>query len=247
MLKIRILSLAALSLSIGIAAFGQPAATDSVIPSAAPAPEPFNEERILGVIPDYQTVTETRATGTAAPLTAKQKWNLALRETIDPFNLANAMVGAGFSQIGNQTPKYGEGVPAFGMRFGAALADFGTQNFFSAGVFATLLHQDPRYFRKGPEAKIPARVLYSISRIFVARQDSGRSAFNASGIFGMAAGIAASNLYYPAASVRGRVMAGRFETSLFGDVTGNLMSEFWPDVQRKFFHRKHNTLTASTK
>jgi hypothetical protein len=228
-------------LLLSAGAFGQRSAApvDSADVLPAPIAEPFNEERILGVIPDYQTVTETPGAGTVAPLTRKQKWTLAVRESIDPFNLANAALGAGFSQIGNQTPKYGEGGPAFGERFGAALADFGTQNLFSAGVLASLLHQDPRYFRKGPEAKIPARVLYSISRIFVCRQDSGRSAFNASGIFGMSLGIAASNLYYPSASVRGRVMAGRLETSLFGGVTGNLMSEFWPDVQRKFFHRKH--------
>ena len=33
-------------------------------------------------------------------------------------------------------------------------------------------------------------------------------------------------------------MAGRVQTSLFGGVTGNLMSEFWPDIQRKFFQKK---------
>jgi len=247
-------SVAVCCLLTGAGAFGQPAfgqpypapvdapaAADSatILPAPVPAADPFNEERILLVIPDYQTVTETRATGTIPPLTRKQKWQLAVKETIDPFNIVNAVVGAGFSQIGNQTPKYGEGGPAFGERFGAAFADFGTQNFFSAGLLADLLHQDPRYFRKGPDAGIPGRVLYSISRLFVCRKDSGGSTFNSSGIFGMSMGIAASNLYYPSASVRGRVMAARVETSLFGGVTGNLMSEFWPDVQRKVFHRKH--------
>ncbi len=59
-------------------------------------------------------------------------------------------MAAGFSQMGNQTPKYGEGGRAYGKRVGAALADFGTQNVFSAGLLANLLHQDPRYYRKGP-------------------------------------------------------------------------------------------------
>ncbi len=205
----------------------------------APAVDPFNEQRILKVIPDYQTVTEAPGAGRAVPLTRKQKWTLALKETIDPFNIVNAVVGAGFSQIGNQTPKYGEGTPAFAKRFGAAFGDFGTQNFFSAGLLADVLRQDPRYFRKGPEGRIPGRVLYSISRLFICRADSGHSVFNSSGIFGMSMGIAASNIYYPSASVSGRVMAGRIETSLFGGVTGNLMSEFWPDLQKKFFHGKH--------
>src|SRR5579883_1092419 len=198
---------------------------------ALPVPA-LNNQRILGVIPDYQTVDASVRT----PLTRAQKWDLALRETIDPFNVISAGIGAAFSQEGNQTPKYGEGSRAFGKRYGAALADMTTQNLFSAGVLATVLHQDPRYFRMGPEGGgIPKRVLYSVSRLFIARQDSGKQTFNFSGIGGMMLGIAASNLYYPSASVNGEVMAGRLTTSLFGGVTGNLMSEFWPDLQKKFF------------
>lgn len=206
-----------------------------IAPAIAPA-APFNPERILGVLPDFQTITEHG--GKARPLTRKQKWNLAWKETTDPFNILSAAMGAGFSQAGNQTPKYGNGVPAYSKRFGAALGDFATQNVFSAGVAAGLLHQDPRYFRKGAEASIPRRALYSISRVVITRQDSGKAAFNASGILGMMIGIAASNLYYPKASVRGTVMAGRIETSMFGSVSGNLLSEFWPDLQRKFLHRR---------
>jgi len=209
-----------------------------VLPVLGPfnANNPFNEDRILKVIPDYQTVRDSQQR--VPPLTARQKWDLAWKETIDPFNIGTAVMTAGFSQMGNQTPKYGEGGRPYVERFGAALADNGTQNFFSAGLLATLLHQDPRYFREGPRRGIAHRVLYSISRVVVAQQDSGKSAFNASGIFGVVLGIAASNLYYPARSVRGSVMAGRLDTSLFGNVTGNLMSEFWPDIEKKFFHRR---------
>ena len=109
---------------------------------------------------------------------------------------------------------------------------------FSAGVLANVLHQDPRYFRKGPESGILKRVAYSVSRIVITRQDSGAAAFNASCIFGTVLGIGASNLYYPSASIRGSVMAGRLSTSFTSGVMGNLMSEFWPDLQKKFFHRK---------
>jgi hypothetical protein len=207
-----------------------------VMPAPAPAPSPFNQERILGVMPDYQTVRESSAA--VRPLTPKQKWELAYRETVDPFNIASAAMASAFSQAGNQTPRYGEGGAAFGMRLGAALADFGTQNFFSAGLLATVLHQDPRYYRMGPGHSLLRRVLYSVGRLAITRQDSGATAFNASGIFGMALGIAASNAYYPSASVRGSVMAGRIQTSLFGGAIGNLTSEFWPDFEKRFFRRK---------
>src|SRR5215470_5807627 len=88
-----------------------PPASDAV--PSAPAP---SGDRILGVIPNYQTVNDSSVP--VAPLTPRQKWSLALRETMDPFNVTNAIVGSGFSQMGNQTPKYGEGAPAFAKRFG---------------------------------------------------------------------------------------------------------------------------------
>ena len=122
---------------------------------------------------------------------------------------------------------------------GAAVADMTTQNFFSVGVLACVLHQDPRYFRKGPQYSILKRSAYSISRLVVTRRDSGANTFNSSGIFGMALGIGASNLYYPPASANTGVMLGRLNTSLSSGVIGNLMSEFWPDLQSKFFHRRH--------
>lgn len=204
------------------------------IPTAVPVP--FNETRILKIIPDFQTVEESSRG--VAPLTAAAKWRLGLKAAVDPFNIGSAAMTAAFSQHKNQTPSYGEGWANYGKRFGAAVADFGTQSFLSAGVFATLLHQDPRYFRKGPGAGKLSRTVYSITRLFVCRSDAGRSVLNASNLLGMSTGIAISNLYYPSASRTGTVMAGRIQSSLLGGLTGNLLSEFWPDVQHKFFRKK---------
>ena len=228
-----LLALCAVSVCLAQPAVPPPVDSDEA-PPVIPA-SPLNENRILGVIPDYQTVTDTGAG--VKPLTPGQKWTLALKETIDPFNVINAAMGAAFSQRGNQTPKYGEGGDAYGLRFGAALGDFASQNFFSAGLLAVVLHQDPRYYRKGPGTSVVRRAVYSVSRLVIARQDSGTEAFNASGIGGMMMGIAASNLYYPGASRRGSVMMCRISTSLTGGIMGNLMSEFWPDIQKKFFHK----------
>jgi hypothetical protein len=219
------------------------AALPTLLPACARAQssDGLNHDRILGVIPNYQTVTD--ATPATPPLTPERKWQFFLDETKDPFNIAAAALSAGLSQADNQTPKYGEGGVAYAKRFGAALGDFGSQNLFSDAMLACLLHQDPRYFRKGPQSRILPRVAYSLSRIAVARQDSGRPAFNASGVFGMALGIGASNLYYPSASRTGTVMATRVGTSLAGWAIGNIGSEFWPDIRQKFFpngflHRK---------
>ena len=211
-----------------------PVVPGPVVPT--PVVVPLNDQRIALVIPDYQTVEDSSVP--VAPMTASEKWHLGWKETIDPFNIATAAMTAAFSQRGNQTPKYGEGWPNYGRRFGAAIGDFGTQNLFSAGLFAVLLHQDPRYFRKGPSARIIPRILYSVTRLVICRNDSGHDTLNTSNFLGMGLGIAASNVYYPSASRTGTVMAGRVETSMLGGVTGSLMSEFWPDIQKKFFRKK---------
>jgi len=48
--------------------------------------------------------------------------------------LAGAAVGSVFSQMGNETPRYGRGGAALGKRFGAAVADCSTQSFFSRSI-----------------------------------------------------------------------------------------------------------------
>ncbi len=230
---------AALVLCPAVRAQGPSLAEDSpeaAAPAPAPAADPFNEQRILGVMPDYQTVRDPSAK--PPPLTKRQKWQLAWKEAIDPFNVASAVMTAGFSQLDNDTPKYGKDSVAYGERFGAAFADFTTQNFLSAGLLASVLHQDPRYYRRGPGSGFWARLVYSASRIVITRNDAGQGVFNTSNLGGMVLGIAASNAYYPPRSVRWNVMAGRLETSLLGSLTGNLMSEFWPDVQKKVFHHR---------
>jgi hypothetical protein len=216
-----------------------PPSAPTAVSGPSPVAVPLNKDRILKIIPNFQTVEDSNRS--IAPMTAKEKWHLAWRSIVDPFNVGSAALGAGFSQAADATPKYGHGGEALAKRFGAAIGDFSSQELFSTGIFATILHQDPRYFRKGPPSGLLVRVADSLKQVVVARQDSGSQAFNAfnvSNILGMAAGIGLSNLYYPSASRTGTVMLGRVATSLAGDGIGNLVSEFWPDVRKKFFCKR---------
>jgi hypothetical protein len=60
-----------------------------------------------------------------------------------------AALGAGITQPGNSQPQCGESSRAFGQRVGAIAAGYGTAKFFTEDLLPTVLHQDPRYFRKG--------------------------------------------------------------------------------------------------
>jgi hypothetical protein len=134
------------------------------------------------VIPNFQTVSNPDAP--FKRLTAKEKWDLCWRGSLDPFTGVSALIGSASSQKGNNDPKYGNGARGFAERFGAAMTDFSTQNLFSGFVLATLLHEDPRYYRKGPKTNLLGRVGYAALMTVVAKSDSGKWGPNLAGVGG---------------------------------------------------------------
>jgi hypothetical protein len=208
--------------------------------AGAPAPaanSPLSHERILGVIPNFQTVNDPNVP--YKPLRAHDKWMLALKESADPYSFGSAAAGALLSQWHDSAPKYGHGAGPYFERFGAAQADMTSQNLFSDAILASLFHEDPRYFRMGPQRKIVIRVIYALSRVAIIRRDSGKEGLSYSGIGGTVLGIALSNAYYPASSVNGGEMESRLATSFSASALGNLLPEFWPDVKAKLARLKH--------
>jgi hypothetical protein len=195
-----------------------------------------DSQRIFGVLPNYLTVSDPRPG--VEPLTFKEKFTLFARQTYDPATIASAAAGAAISQAHDDDPKYGEGSGPYGERFGAAMADLTTQNFFGGVLLAGLFHEDPRYFRRGPQFGFWNRLGYSFSRVVITRTDAGTDRFNYSGMLGMGMGIALSNAYYPPSSVHGTEVASRFGTSLMSSALSNILPEFWPDIRQRFFHRK---------
>jgi len=204
---------------------------------AVPLRSPISDDRILGIIPNFQTVSDPETP--YIPLRVRDKWKLFVKETVDPYTFASAAAGAGMSQWRNQNPKYGDGFLPYMQRFGAAQADFTTQNFFSDAVLASWFHEDPRYFREGPRKPVLHRIAYALSRVAITRRDSGRDGVAFSGILGTGLGIALSNAYYPPASVSGAEMKARLITSFGSGALGNLLPEFWPDIKAKLARYRH--------
>ncbi len=103
------------------------------------------------------------------------------------------------------------------------------------GVFPALLHQDPRYFRKGTGGAW-SRLGYAVGQIVWTHGDSGRGQFNYSELGGNAAAVAISTAYYPDGR-NASDAAGRWGTQLAVDAAGNILKEFWPDIHRKLQRR----------
>jgi Carboxypeptidase regulatory-like domain len=188
------------------------------------AQEQMNDEtkqRVLGVIPNFYVTYIPNA----APMTPKQKYQLAWRLGIDPAYLASAAAIAGVQQARNQFSGYGQGAQGYAKRFGATFGDLTMSNLLGNAVFPSLFKQDPRYFYKGT-GTTKSRVLYALANAVICKGDNGNWQANYSSILGSLAAGGISNLYYPA-SDRGAALT--FENTAIGiggSAILNLMKEF---------------------
>ena len=207
-------------------------------PSAAPQADEAarqlrqqERQRILGLIPNFTTDLQN-----AAPLSQDQKFQLAFRSAVDPVQILGAAIFAGISQGRNDFPGYGQGSRGYLKRFGAGYADSIDGTMLGNAVFPALLHQDPRYFRKGT-GSVTARLLYAVSTTVRAKNDKGVWVPNYSNLLGNIAAGGIANLYYPAADRSVGLTVERAFTVTAEGTFGALLSEFWPDISRKLFRK----------
>jgi hypothetical protein len=193
-----------------------------------------NPKRILGIIPNFQTKNDDPAN--QQPLTVKQKYILEFHQTVDFSAHLGNLFQAALQQASNTQPHYGEGWGPFAERFGAAEADQVTSAFFMYGFLPSILHDDPRYFRraKGP---ILSRIYYAATRTVISRKDSGDPTFNIPLVAGFLLQQSISTAYYPPEDrTVGRVFQN-WGTSLAYNSAYNELKEFYPDLIRLAFHR----------
>ena len=154
----------------GAVATAQNATPPQVSPHERAKDELKEEERqrIFGFVPNFNTSNVQNA----APLSVGQKFQLAFRGAADPFQFVVAALDAGYSQWRNDFVGYGRGGQGYSKRFGAAYADQFSGAIWGNAVFPSLLHEDPRYFRKG-EGTFKNRLLHSVSSTVWAKSDDG--------------------------------------------------------------------------
>ncbi len=181
------------------------------------------KQRLLGVIPNYFV----SYTPQAGPLTSKQKFDLALKSTIDPSAFIITAIIAGVEQAQNDYSGYGQGAQGYAKRYGAAYGDFFTGTLIGGAILPSLLKQDPRYFYKGTGTK-RSRFFYAVANAVIRKSDAGRWQPDYSGIIGDLAAGGISNLYYPAKNRNGAGLT--FENAAIGigfGALGNVFQEFF--------------------
>jgi hypothetical protein len=150
------------------------------------------KQRVLGFIPNFYVTYIPDA----APLTTKQKFELAWKSSTDPVTFLGVAALAGVQQATNQFKGYGQGFQGYAKRFGATYADVFDGTFLGSAIFPTLLKQDPRYFYKGT-GSFRSRLLYALGNAVICKGDNKQWQPNYSNILGNFAAGAIANLYYP--------------------------------------------------
>ncbi len=235
------------SLLLPVAVFCQTGGAERIVP--APSPPPATGEhptvkqdrRLFGIIPNYRT---DALPGVYTPLSAKQKFRIAAQDSTDRGTFILAAIFAAKAQATNSNPVYGQGVAGYARYFGAASGDFILGDFMTEAIYPSLLHQDPRYFRRGA-GTTGSRIGYAVKQIFWTRQDSGRGMFNFSEILGNATSTLIGTAYYRKTPTGGDIASGAaIQVGL--DMGGNLLKEFAPDIRKWLTRKPHTDVSGLT-
>lgn len=201
------------------------------VPTTA-APE-VTEKRILGIIPNFRSsagLTEYK------PLSVKDKFRIARDDSFDRGTVVLGMIFGAEAQLTSANPSFGQGIKGYSQYAATGYGDYLIGNMMTEGVFPSLLHQDPRFFRQGTGSSW-SRLGHSVKQIFWTRKDSGGYEFNFSEFGGNAASVAISNAYYVDNRTVGDNVS-KLGTQIAVDMAGNILKEFGPDVMRKFSRKR---------
>jgi hypothetical protein len=191
-------------------------------------------DHLLWIIPNYRTSPSLE---NYQALTTSQKLKIAGQDSWDRGTVALSVILAGQAQLSNSNRSFGQGTAGYARYLGSSYGDFVIGNYMTEGVFPTILHQDPRYFRRGTGGAW-SRLGYALSQTFITHGDSGTIEPNYSEWLGNATGVAVSNAYY-ADNRTARDGVSKLGVQIGIDAAANALKEFYPDIGR-LFRRKHD-------
>jgi hypothetical protein len=201
--------------------------------ASASNPTQPEDKRILWIIPNYRTSPSLRPYN---PLTAEEKFKIATQDSFDRGTAGLAVLFAGEAQLTNATPEFGQGAKGYGRYMGTSYADFVIGDMMTEAIYPIMLHQDPRYFRRGTGSTW-SRLASAAGQIFWTHTDSDHGQFNFSEVIGNSTAVAISTTYYPNNRTATESVS-KLGVQLGVDMAANILKEFWPDINREL-SRKH--------
>ena len=230
--------LAAAQQPSGAGTSGSPSAKpDSPQPKQGATPPPSgHSQSFIGYVTSRSIVFPDIATN-PLPLSPGGKFKIFVNQAISPAYVLGSGVSAAVNQANNSPSATGQGWEAYGTRVGYSMARASSTSFFGTFVFASMFHQDPRFFPESHPSFLHA-IKYSAVRIVVTRNDKGNDVFNSSGLLGPLAAEALSNSYLPRSEQTGARSMERYGSDLAWRFAANIFKEYWPTIFRDMHLQK---------
>ncbi|HEX3704919.1 MAG TPA: carboxypeptidase-like regulatory domain-containing protein [Vicinamibacterales bacterium] len=188
-------------------------------------------QRVVGFFPNFLVSYERDA----APLNARQKFELSWKGFVDPAAFVSTAFEAGIAQATNSHAGFGRGAEGYGKRYASAYAEFVTRRVVAKVVMPIAFRQDPRYFYRG-EGTTRSRFAYAVSRSVICRGDDKTPQVCYSSLLGRLAAGTLTNLYLPAPDRNSPgIVLENAALGIGGNAFGNLLQEF---VVRKLSRRR---------
>jgi len=215
-------------------------------PAAAPPPQSADDpdavspngnhqtKRVLGLVPNFRTVS---ADIKLPPMSPKDKFIIAGKDTFDYSALFVAGVQAGFAMNSDSYPEFHQGAAGYARYYWHTLADTTSENFFVGGLGPIVFKQDNRFYTLG-HGSFGKRSWYAVSRVLVTRKDDGDETFNYSEIIGSGASSGLSTLWYPKQYQTWTKVGQKWLTSDLIDCFNFWWKEWWPTANKYVFHQK---------
>lgn len=186
----------------------------------------------LFVMLDKRSIVFPDIAADSARMSAGQKFELFVDNSISLHSLAGATLGAAIGQAADSPRGFGQGSDGYAKRFGALAARESSSNFFGTFLLAWALHQDPRFFPER-DPTFGQSMKYSVQRLFVTRNDEGRDVANWSGLAGPLLSEGLANAYWPEQDRTVGQTFERYGTDLAVRLGGNMLREYWPVFVRR--------------
>jgi hypothetical protein len=211
-----------------------PAPQQTTDPDAVSPNGNHQTKRVLGLVPNFRTVS---ADIKLPPMSPKEKFIVAGKDTFDYSALFVAGIQAGFAMNSKSYPEFHQGAAGYARYYWHSLADMTSENFFVGGLGPIVFKQDSRFYTLG-HGSFRKRTFYAVTRVLVTRKDNGDETFNFSEIIGSGASAGLSTLWYPKHYQTWTKVGQKWLTSDLIDGFNFWWKEWWPTANKYVFHEK---------
>jgi hypothetical protein len=128
------------------AAVATPAADIVPVERKPNSPEGQQTKRMFWIIPNFAAVS---ADTELPPLTTREKYSLALQDSVDYSSFVWSGMLAGQSMALRSYPELRNGIAGYSRYYWRAFADQASGSFFTEAFVPALTHEDPRYYTRG--------------------------------------------------------------------------------------------------